>query len=91
MRFSVSVLTRLPADPLQDLERLLQRYHNIKAELESQQLAERARSKKGFYGGLTEGGHMGSPRKSASSSRLSGVSRPGSARRASAEPQPRWQ
>jgi len=82
----------------QDLERLLQRYHNIKAELESQQLAERARSKKGFYGGLTEGGAAkdgGSPRKSASNSRLSSGSRPGTAnsRRSlgGEREQPRWQ
>jgi hypothetical protein len=33
-----------------DLERLLQRYHNVKAELESQQVAERLRFKKGISG-----------------------------------------
>ena len=33
-----------------DLERLLQRYHNVKAELESQQVAERLRMKKGISG-----------------------------------------
>ena len=32
----------------QDLERLLRRYHNIKAELESQQNAERVRQRKGL-------------------------------------------
>ena len=74
----------------------MQRYHNIKAELESQQMAERARAKKGFYGGLLEGGKSLGP----SSPRRSGTganrAAPASAKRRSSgsvggEALPRWQ
>lgn len=74
----------------QDLERLLQRYHNIKAELESQQLAERARAKKGGYGGLVEANAPGSPRRTSAAGKANG-GRPSSAKRRTSGEQPRWQ
>ena len=62
-----------------DLERLLQRYNNIKAELESQQTAERTRQRKGFgQPPVAEG--PSSPRRGASGTSMSSISRPSSAR-----------
>ena len=69
--------------------------YNIKAELESQQLAERQKAKKGVvYGGITESKRSQVP-SSPGSSRLSGfgTARPGSAasKRSEEARPPRWQ
>ena len=66
----------------QDLERLLQRYHNVKSELESQQNTERIRSSK-VGSSLGVLGNYGNSGLGASASRVSGLGnrQPSSARR----------
>lgn len=64
----------------QDLERLLRRYHNIKAELESQQNAERVRQRKGLSSLPGAHGSARAGSRAQLTSTASGASRPGSAR-----------
>ena len=64
----------------QDLERLLQRYHNVKSELESQQNAERVRQQKGMSKYSQASGTSGMSGMSARGSRTTLSGRPTSGR-----------